>query len=99
MPFQKCLHAKDQDELYYDLYNDRKCENGSKLHTYCIHKTVLETQTYIQYLPRYDRSALTRLCCGSLPLRVEVGRYNKEPLHTRSCILCSSNEIENEIHF
>ena len=97
--FKKCLGVKDQAMWWQELFNDSRCDNGNKLRTYRIHKSILETEHYVKSLSRYERSTLTRLRCGSLPLKIETGRYKKEPLPTRICTLCSQNNIENEIHF
>ena len=86
-------------DWWNDLSNDKRCENGNKLHTYCIHKTVLEAEHYLKTLPRYERSTLSKLRCGSLPLNIETQRFRNEPLETRVCILCSSHKIQDEMHF
>ena len=36
---------------------------------------------------------------GTLPLRIETGRYRGESLEDRLCILCNKQEIEDEFHF
>ena len=51
------------------------------------------------YIPKYERSALAKLRCGILPIKIETGRYNHIPEEFRICELCNLNEIENERHF
>ena len=48
---------------------------------------------------RYQRSLLSQLKFGILPLKIETDRYQGIPLEERLCKLCNSNSIENELHF
>ena len=97
--FKVYLLAKDQEEWYTDLWNDKNCQNGNKLRVYRLHKSRLECEQYVQNVPRYERITLARLRCGSLPLNVELGRYRDAPLETRICEHCDTHSIEDEIHF
>jgi hypothetical protein len=81
------------------MLDDKNCPNGNKLRTYRMHKNRLNTEEYVKLVSRYNRSTLAKLRCGSLPLNIETGRYNKVPLELRTCILCDANKIEDEIHF
>jgi hypothetical protein len=36
--------------------------------------------------------------CGILPLRIETGRYNGEPVGDRICTMFNLDEIESEKH-
>ena len=59
---------------------------------------------YMIYLPRYQRSIISRLLCGILPLEIEVGRYKRKngkkiPREERYCKVCNRLEVENEVHF
>ena len=36
---------------------------------------------------------------GTLPIRIESGRFRNEPLEDTLCILCETNDVEDEIHF
>ena len=46
------------------------------------------------------RSFLCNLTSGTLPLRIETGRYSNEPRNDRWCRVCNNpNEIEDAIHF
>ena len=33
------------------------------------------------------------------PLRIEVGRWRREPVEERICLKCVSGQLENETHF
>ena len=48
---------------------------------------------------RYDRSLFAKFRCGILQLRIETGRFNNTKLEERTCELCNSQEIEDELHF
>ena len=50
-------------------------------------------------MPRFERSLISKFCYGTLPLRIETGRYTNEALENRICNFCDLNEIEDEIHF
>ena len=50
-------------------------------------------------LPRGQRSILSKLYCGILPLELEVGRYRKTDREIRYCKLCSEDTVEDEGHF
>ena len=50
-------------------------------------------------IDRYERSLLSQLRYGILPLRVETGRFVGESHNDRTCTLCKSNNVENETHF
>jgi hypothetical protein len=101
MAFKNELSTSDQIAWYNDLFNDKNCINGNKLRLYRTHKTRLNPETYVTnpHVTRYERSVMSKLRSGSLPLAVETGRYTKKPLCDRICTLCSSHNIENEIHF
>ena len=96
---QRYLNLYDQEEWYYKLMNDKHSPNGNKLRTYRLHKTRLQMEEYVCAIPRFQRSYLSKLRCGSAPLNIETGRFSNIPLDQRYCILCDSQAIENEIHF
>ncbi len=50
-------------------------------------------------MPKYDRSLISQLRLGILPLRIETGRYSNLREADRICQLCSANQVENESHF
>ena len=71
-----------------------------KLRTYSLIKTEFATESYVYNLyPRSQRSLMAQFRIGVLPLRVETGRYTRLALEDRTCQLCNSQNIEDEIHF
>ena len=69
------------------------------VHIFRLHKTRINPEVYVTNVPRYGRTTLARLRCGSLPLKIETGRYTNVHLEDRICELCNSNEVEDEMHF
>ena len=71
-----------------------------KLRTYTKFKSVFSVEPYLlMNLPKSKRCLLAQLRIGVLPLAVETGRYYRKPLDTRTCLVCNSNSIEDELHF
>ena len=97
--YKRFAKQHDQEVWYHSLFNDAGCENGNKLRLYRLYKDRLDTEEYVHsnHINRYQRSVLARLRSGSLPLKIETGRYNKTPLKDRTCNSCQV--IEDEIHF
>ena len=61
-------------------------------------------------LPKPHRSIFVQFCCEILPLRVEIGRWQRArdettgqtrslKLEERVCSICSSGEVEDENYF
>ena len=79
--------------------------NKPKLSTYMQIRDLSEMSCMVNLnLPRYQRSIVSRLLCGILPLEVEVGRYKKKnkkkiPREERYCKVCNKKEVEDEVHF
>ena len=48
---------------------------------------------------RSYRKSLTKLRISAHDLEIERGRYKGKPIMDRICNQCSTNEIEDEIHF
>ena len=81
------------------MFNDKASTNGNKLRMYRLHKDRNTTELYVSSsMNRYERSILSRLRTGSLPLEVETGMYNNVPLENRLCKQCQVC-VEDEIHF
>ena len=49
-------------------------------------------------MPRHLRSYICKLRCGTLPLAIETGRFNKPPIPLNERTFCS-NTVEDEVHF
>ena len=77
-----------------------KVQSLPNLRTYKTFKSSLKTEAYLS-LPRFKRSILASLRCGSLKLEIETGRYSTPPTPAdqRLCKYCSLSCIENEKHF
>ena len=54
-------------------------------------------------LKRYNRSLVSKLVCGILPLEVESGRYVKKEkrkeIQERNCTTCNKDQVEDEYQF
>ena len=50
-------------------------------------------------LPKPERSLISQLRLGVLPLRIETGRYTRLEVHERLCELCNNGQVEDEAHF
>jgi hypothetical protein len=94
------LFLLDEQAWFKDMWNDTGKANGNKLRTYRLFKKDLIADPYVtQSMPRCYRRVLAKLRGGSLPLRVETGRYRPTtPLTQRVCTICK-NDVEHEIHF
>ncbi len=76
------------------------CLTKDKLRTYRLFKTDIKTASHLtSNLPKYERSLISQLRLGILPLRIETGRYHNLNEAERICELCDSNQVENEHHF
>ncbi len=69
-----------------ELYNSIKSE-------YCVEKYLLLN------MDKYEKSLLSQLRYGILPLRIETGRYKNERREERICNLCDTNTVESVEHF
>ena len=79
---------------------EHHCSTKPKLRTYVTFKNDTKVAKHLQCnLPKYERSLISQLRLGVLPLRIETGRYSNLAINDRKCLLCNSNEIENEEHF
>jgi hypothetical protein len=79
--------------------NKLQLQNG-KLENYLILKQKFGIEKYLTVLKNFDhRKYITKLRVVSHRLHIETGRYKKTPRELRICQQCSSNLIEDEIHF
>lgn len=70
---------------------------GNKLRTYKIFKTNFGCEQYVcTTMGKQLRSSLAKFRCGSAPIRLETGRYEKLEESKRLCIFC--DRVENEMH-
>ncbi len=71
-----------------------------KLRTYLDFKQTWQQEPYLNvHLNRKERSLLSQLRFGILPIRIETGRFTGEKPEERICVYCNKTEIENEYHY
>ncbi len=74
-----------------------------KLRTYKLFKNEFKFENYLACVKNVNHClALFRFRISSHNLRIETGRYdrpNKTPIDERTCLYCSSQDIEDEYHF
>ncbi len=75
-----------QKKSKLQLFNDIKQEFG-------VEKYLLLN------IDKYEKSLLSQLCYGILPLRIETGRFCNEKNEERLCTLCDTNMVESIEHF
>ena len=101
------------NRILYDLDNARtslKClskagwwaeaETKTKLRSFIWFKDRTNSTTIVKAnLSRSQRSLLSKLSSGTLPLELETGRYVNTDEEDRLCTVCNTDNIENEYHF
>ena len=71
-----------------------------KLRSYCCWKKDYNTEPYVKIgLPREHRSILAQIRSGTLPLKIETGRFMGIKLDDRLCTVCDEGIVEDEKHF
>ncbi len=74
--------------------------NMNKLDVYRSVKKEFGVEKYLELnISRYEKSLLSQLRYGVLPLRIETGRFVNEPRENRLCCLCNMNCVEDQFHF
>ena len=72
----------------------------SKLHIYRELKTDFIPEPYVvSNMSKSSRSIIDQLRTGTLPLMVEVGRFQQKKREERTCTYCKGETIEDEMHF
>ena len=99
---KECIDLKLAETRLLNKYAQQWKEQVGKkpkLRTYRKFKEKFEIENYVTLnLDRHQRSILSQLRSGILPLQVELGRYNNTKLEDRTCTLCTGNVIEDECH-
>ena len=85
----------DREERDWKL----RLELKTKLTLYRHIKSKLAQEEYITWLPTWKRKILTTIRAGASKLRIETGRWRREPRERRTCQICVQNSIEDEAHF
>ena len=94
----KCVEKKILDK--YKTAWKSALDKKPKLRTYRKIKEHFGPEKFVLLnLTRPERSILSQIRCGSLPLKIETGRYQNLPAEERICELCDLEEVEDEIHF
>ena len=71
-----------------------------RLKYYKVFKYSLDEERYVYIIDKEQMAALTNFRCNSLPLRALTGyMYEKIARENCTCLICHSNEIEDEYHF
>ena len=93
------------EEEKFNITSDLEWQDSlgwkSKLRPYTKYKLHMECENYLTLnISKYERSMLfAKLRSGTLPLYIEKGRYEGNKLERRTCPICKTNEVEDEIHF
>lgn len=86
-------------ELNRKMWSD-EASLKPKLRTYVqIHDYESKQLLVKSDISRYQRSLLSQLKFGILPLKIETDRYQGIPAENRICKLCDTNLPEDELHF
>ena len=101
-------------ELLRNLDNEewlKVVDSKPKLRTYKLFKQEIYQENYLKYyIPKFERSLISQIRCGILPLKIETGRFLnfKDPQtgkirklkpEERICEICDTNLPEDEMHF
>ena len=96
--------SKDWEKVIYVNLRAREVhewkeglQRKSKLRLHRTLKTDLRRESYLA-LPIESRRKLTEMRSGTHSLRIETGRWEKEPLEQRICKVCVCGPIEDELH-
>ena len=95
-------HAKDKLCSIQKEHWNRDIASQDKMRTYRTFKNMFNTEIYVKCsMSRSERSFVSQLRFGILPLGIETGRYTqpKTPIEERICHICNDNKIEDENHF
>ena len=85
----KCFSLVWKDEIY----------KKPKLRFYVQFKNDFHAESYIKInLSSKEKSYISQLRLGILPIAIETGRYRQVPISARKCIICKKNEVEDEFH-
>ena len=92
--------AEEKLKIIGDLDWQDNIGSKSKLRTYTKHKQHMETENNLTLnVNKYERSVLAQLRSGTLPLSIEKGRHREKSLENRTCLVCNTNQFEDELHF
>ncbi len=79
---------------------DKSIQTKTKLDLYRNVKSKFGVEKYLLLnIEKYEKSLLSQLRYGILPLRIETGRFCNEKREDRICVHCETNTIESVPHF
>ena len=97
------VDLKEQKTVINNLDNsnwEKEIKKKPKLRTYITFKNSREVENYILApITKNQRSLISQLRFGILPLAIETGRYSGLKPEERTCKCCNRNVIESEEHF
>ena len=83
----------------FQISNKNDMQDMSRLTIYRQIKHSAELEKYINIIrDRTQRGLMAKARMGTLPIRVETGRYRNIPREERLCQFCDGQEVEDEIH-
>ena len=92
--------AKDKIQTRLERDWNHHCMTKDKLRTYRTFKTDMSTASHLNCnLPKFQRSLISQLRLGILPINIETGRYTGTAEQDRLCQMCDQGRVENEAHF
>lgn len=94
--------ASSKATQYCSEHWSSRLPSSDKLRTYITFKSEYNTEPYVlMNVTKRERSVTAQFRCGTLPLRIETGRFKrpKEEIEDRLCKLCTLNCVEDETHF
>ena len=106
----KCLknHLRQEFLSYWTksvkTEHSKSTKQGSnKLRTYNLFKLQFKSESYLDIYDRKLLRSLAQFRLGAHRLRIETDRFNKAnnyiPPNLRICQMCSTNKMEDELHF
>jgi hypothetical protein len=96
---QFCQYAEKQLVAHYSNTWCLLVESKPKLHFYKEIKHQIATENYCSVnLNRSQRSLVAKLRMGIFPINVELGRYRRLAREDRTCPVCNSGDVEDELH-
>jgi hypothetical protein len=89
-----------QNYFLHERKRNLQAQANGKLCSYVLFKSNFECEKYLSVINNIEiRKHFTRLWLSAHSLRIEKGRHQGIPRHNSTCPRCSSNEVEDELHF
>jgi hypothetical protein len=89
-----------QNYFLHEWKRNLQAQDNGKLSSYVLSKSNFGCEKYFFVINNIEiRKHFTRLRLSAHSLRIEKGSHQGIPRHNRTCPRCSSNEVEDELHF